>query len=157
GLYDMHGNAWEWCKDPLRQYPTKKEVEDLKGSIEDPVDPKIEDRRVLRGGSWGDDPRFCRSAVRLDDARAHLTYKLGVRVVVRPGERGPYPRHQCEPGFFRPDPRSALPLSLTSSLLHRCLRGRQGQREHRSATAHSLHQLVPPDAFTSSKYETIAL
>ncbi|MBI1916500.1 MAG: SUMF1/EgtB/PvdO family nonheme iron enzyme [Planctomycetes bacterium] len=86
GLYDMHGNAWEWCKAPPRKYPTKAEVENLKGDIEDPVSPENDDRRVLRGGSWCHSPRYCRSANRVYYTRARRSFSFGFRVVLRPGE-----------------------------------------------------------------------
>jgi formylglycine-generating enzyme required for sulfatase activity len=89
GLYDMHGNVWEWCKDSPRKYPTKKEVEELKSPIEDPVGPETEDRRVLRGGAWSSNPRDCRSASRDDYPRANRVSNIGFRVVMRPGERAP--------------------------------------------------------------------
>ncbi|MFA5180786.1 MAG: formylglycine-generating enzyme family protein [Syntrophales bacterium] len=56
GLYDMHGNVWEWVQDWKGNYPA--------GSVTDPQGPASGLVRVFRGGSWIDDARSCRSAVR---------------------------------------------------------------------------------------------
>jgi sulfatase modifying factor 1 len=56
GLYQMHGNVWEWCRDGYGQYP--------EGPVTDPVGPESGERRVLRGGGWEGYGRVMRSAKR---------------------------------------------------------------------------------------------
>lgn len=56
GLYDMHGNVFEWCSDWYGAYGS--------GPDTDPVGPNTGSSRVLRGGDWIGDARGCRSAYR---------------------------------------------------------------------------------------------
>ena len=74
GLYDMHGNAWEWCAD---WYDDKYYGESLAG---DPAGPSSGTSRVLRGGSWGYSPFFNRSANRFWYTPANRYYSTGFRV-----------------------------------------------------------------------------
>ncbi|MBL8800488.1 MAG: SUMF1/EgtB/PvdO family nonheme iron enzyme [Planctomycetes bacterium] len=76
GLYDMHGNVWEWCLDSYAGYSA--------GGVTDPFvtgGPS----RVLRGGSWGSYSSLCRSANRSYVSAPGLTGSgLGFRVVLAP-------------------------------------------------------------------------
>ncbi len=73
GLHDLHGNAWEWTRSAYRPYPYRADDgrNDLSGS----------DRIVVRGGSWRDRPKRCRSAYRLSYPPWQKVYNVGFRVV----------------------------------------------------------------------------
>jgi formylglycine-generating enzyme required for sulfatase activity len=75
GLYDMHGNVWEWCLD---NWHSNYEGAPTDGSAWLSEDDKD---RVLRGGSWLNDPRYCRSASRAFNTPVDRFSRLGFRVV----------------------------------------------------------------------------
>jgi formylglycine-generating enzyme required for sulfatase activity len=77
GLYDVHGNVSEWCRDWYGTYPT--------GSVTDPQGATSGSGRVLRGGGWGDRGGYCRSA-RRSDGDPSLRRIVGFRVVLAPGQ-----------------------------------------------------------------------
>ncbi len=76
GLYDMHGNLWEWCQD---DYSDNYNVTPVDGSAW--VSKENSGLKILRSGSWGDIPRFCRSAIRLSLNPGLRDIDVGFRVV----------------------------------------------------------------------------
>ncbi len=88
GLYDMHGNVWEWCLDDSH---SNYEGAPTDGSAWFDNNHDLfqkQGRGVLRGGSWGDNPNYCRSASRLNDVwavRVNINYDVGFRVVCAVG------------------------------------------------------------------------
>jgi len=85
GLYDMHGNVWEWCQDWLGGYPS--------GMVRDPTGPASGSAhqyrfrgplRVYRGGSWFDLAEVCRSASRCRFGPSPRFDCMGFRVSLSP-------------------------------------------------------------------------
>jgi uncharacterized protein (TIGR02996 family) len=76
GLFDVHGNVREWCSDWYGPYPT--------GDAADPKGPDAGPGRVVRGGSWCQGPRDCRSACRGWLGPGDRRDDVGFRVVLGP-------------------------------------------------------------------------
>ena len=74
GLYDMHGNVWQWCQDGLGPYD--------RDAVTDPVGPAEAAERVLRGGSWSSEPDVCRAAYRFSYPPDYRLMTVGLRVVI---------------------------------------------------------------------------
>jgi formylglycine-generating enzyme required for sulfatase activity len=79
GFYDMIGNVYEWCYDLRREYS---------GDVADPIGASSGVCRVLRGGSWSTQARYCRSAYRPRENPHYRAYYIGFRVALAPSHPG---------------------------------------------------------------------
>ncbi|MBO7524844.1 MAG: formylglycine-generating enzyme family protein, partial [Verrucomicrobia bacterium] len=74
GLYDMHGNVFEWCTDWFAKYPA--------GEQTDPMGAETGENKVMRGGSWDSVAGYCRSAFRRPGAPDVPDNRAGLRLIL---------------------------------------------------------------------------
>ncbi|MDM8548256.1 formylglycine-generating enzyme family protein [Candidatus Venteria ishoeyi] len=80
GLYEIHGNVWEWCQDYWGGYSKDAQL--------NPTGPVGGDSRVIRGGSWNDDARGVRAAYRYGGSPGYRAGYQGFRCARVQGEPG---------------------------------------------------------------------
>ena len=95
GLYQMHGNVWEWCADDPRLYGA--------GPVTDPAGDREGAERALRGGAWGFGPGWARSAYRSGFHRVDRIGSFGFRFALRSIQGG------AGGGMGRAEPAWVLP------------------------------------------------
>ncbi len=84
GLYDVHGNVFEWCEDDWHDdyegAPTDGSAWTRRGRLWG-WSKSASSNKVVRGGSWSNYPDNCRSAFRGSDTRDNRSLLIGFRVV----------------------------------------------------------------------------
>ncbi len=110
GLYDLHGNVWELCQDSYAPYPTSASSDHLgKGG----------ERKVARGGSWGDPASAARAANRLAVPADLASAYLGLRLAIDgpdPSTLEPQPPAGRNGGWSKPIALSLGPVRLTGEI-----------------------------------------
>ena len=81
GMFDMHGNLYEWTHDWYGDYE--------EGNVVDPMESEMGSSRVNRGGSWSYDAADCRAANRNSYVPSDRTISFGFRVALSPSVKSP--------------------------------------------------------------------
>ncbi|MGZ8160249.1 MAG: formylglycine-generating enzyme family protein [Methylobacter sp.] len=124
GLYEMHGNVWEWCKDGQRTYDEQAQTDPLGQLTSDDLP------RSVRGGSWDGFARMTRSAYRYASLLGDAGSILGFRFCLR----------SIEPGLEPGDPAGSPGLATGGSMAA----GRIGAKSSESSLISKIGSLFKP-------------
>jgi len=140
GLYDMHGNVWEWVNDRYEDYSS--------GSVTDPESSSKGSDRVIRGGGWRYYAWSCRSAVRYNgppDVRVNV---LGFRLLSLSGHR------EIKSEVVTNEQVTSEKLKITSEKLKKLIR--LGE-EKGFITYDDLNDMLPSDVVSSDQIDDIIM
>ena len=82
GLYDMSGNVWERCSDGYDETYYKGCSNNGADTVTDPQGPETGSSRIMRGGSWFDEPNYCRVSFRGGLGSGDRDDRLGLRLAL---------------------------------------------------------------------------
>lgn len=89
GLYDTHGNIWEWCSDWFEAYPA--------APLTDPVGPATSKYKLFKGGGWNQDLEYGRASSRFMMSPSNGIHFVGFRLALGPPLPSPVPPTPAKP------------------------------------------------------------
>jgi formylglycine-generating enzyme required for sulfatase activity len=154
GLYDVHGNLWEWCSD---WYDAKEYLQFAGRTVQDPQGPPKGATRVLRGGSWMSHNSSCWSAYREpqspDTRGTNLGFRVALVVSVAAGDQSPAAangsKRSLPGGSVNAPPPAIAPFDAAQAKAHQEAWARHlGVPVEYTNTIGMRFRLVPPGEFS---------
>ena len=143
GLYDVHGNVWEWCEDVYDESAYGRRS----GTTSDPKVTSGSTDRVVRGGSWNLVPRLARSADRVRTAPGGRNNSYGFRVVFSSVSTMPRATDTTKPKFAASDPAPLASIPVPTTTENVPTNGNDLPPSHTSASTGMMLTLIPAGTF----------